>query len=696
MGVSYDLVKAFKNQYDNQRADFKAYLDTAENFLTGTNGLTDHGVNNAVVTKRLKSITSAMNSIQRRNNARSKPFQDLDEINSALHDLAGIRIVVRYPAECLKALNFLEQTFNILKVNNWYEDLHKGAGNESWSVTDMDLVKTRIRKRLDHPNDFAGYQAIHVHAQVRQEDLKANKGAKRVGDWLHVEIQIGTSFMFACAGIAEDLRYKPVGDPTDEEKSLLDVIGGTTMTADRAARCLGEMITRRREKSPVDADGDTMILTISELDEYISKILEARGVNVSDEIKERGWRYLGKLLEILWLTEHNRRQMIKNAIHELLNTGRLIPENLDRHFPVLIMRHVCAANAESHKTRRSEKDVDEGGIPLHIEEFDAKLRHARKLALNLVRSLNIATHFHRAADYIQTLRNCAHSRKYNVSFGDFLSILHPSAQISTDAKLTAIITFCTEVLDVTRYKHHGANLPELEPLLPERAEIFTTLPQADIMVRPIYKSVGAMPDADSIVSGRLWCLLDPTAEEQCELLVEDDSKPSDQTLLVAIWRCLAMHGPLTWKNIYNMYFVPDIAQCRWKEVQHEDFHWQLMHIGTGEPLNGEQQTGSTSTCLIAKLAWEGGAVNYRFRPGTVLEDSLFCSPIHLYPEQKVDNVPTDPISLEGIEVEDILGMLKQFYQNNGLNMDKILTDTNEEKFHQPLSIEGSPSMGPGA
>lgn len=124
----------------------------------------------AEVDGRAKSSDSIKKSLERREEHRMrhqrKKYQNLGEIFDDIHDLAGVRIVVQYPADRDEATRFIRKTFRQMKEPNIFtsdrevDRLWKAwfGAYQSWNH--------RVSLKPDAPVDLQTYHSVMFEIQL--------------------------------------------------------------------------------------------------------------------------------------------------------------------------------------------------------------------------------------------------------------------------------------------------------------------------------------------------------------------------------------------------------------------------------------------------------------------------------------------------------------------------------------------------
>ena len=177
----------------------------------------------AIVTRRAKRPDSLLRKLRQR--AELSAYESIEQIYADIHDLAGVRIALYFPADRENVGKILRQRFVLLVDPKEFPD---GA------------VKPAYDKR------FSGYWATHY--RLRLNDASLPDTQKRYAD-AKVEVQVASVLMHAWAEVEHDLVYKPAaGELSVDEYAALDEINGLVLTGEIALERLQRALERRVER----------------------------------------------------------------------------------------------------------------------------------------------------------------------------------------------------------------------------------------------------------------------------------------------------------------------------------------------------------------------------------------------------------------------------------------------------------------
>jgi ppGpp synthetase/RelA/SpoT-type nucleotidyltranferase len=177
----------------------------------------------AIVTHRAKRPDSLLRKLRQR--SKDKKYPSVEDVYSDIHDLAGVRIALYFPADRHNVDKLLRQRFVLTSDPKEFPD---GA------------VKPAYNKR------FSGYWASHY--RVRLNEGTVPDAQKRYAD-AKVEIQLASVLMHAWAEVEHDLVYKPAsGRLSPDEYAVLDEINGLVLAGEIALERLQRALERRVER----------------------------------------------------------------------------------------------------------------------------------------------------------------------------------------------------------------------------------------------------------------------------------------------------------------------------------------------------------------------------------------------------------------------------------------------------------------
>lgn len=177
----------------------------------------------AIVTYRAKRPDSLLRKLRQR--AEHTPYSSVEEVYADIHDLAGVRIALYFPADRENVGKILRQRFVLLSEPKEFPD---------------QAVRPAYHKR------FSGYWATHY--RLRLNDSTVPETQKRYAD-AKVEVQVASVLMHAWAEVEHDLVYKPAaGALSADEYAALDEINGLVLTGEIALERLQRALERRVER----------------------------------------------------------------------------------------------------------------------------------------------------------------------------------------------------------------------------------------------------------------------------------------------------------------------------------------------------------------------------------------------------------------------------------------------------------------
>lgn len=180
-----------------------------------------------IVTHRAKSPERLREKLIKREKerkaAKKRGFRTLEDIQSDIVDLSGVRIALYFPADRARVAKLLDGEFEVLKTKQFPE---KG--------------KVRPGKRFD------GYHATHFHVTLRGGSVASP--ADRYLSAL-IEIQVASVLMHAWSEVEHDMIYKPLsGELSEDELAILDELNGMVLAGEIALERLQRAVEARVAK----------------------------------------------------------------------------------------------------------------------------------------------------------------------------------------------------------------------------------------------------------------------------------------------------------------------------------------------------------------------------------------------------------------------------------------------------------------
>lgn len=217
MDVLDDFIRRYRKEYDYyaEVARLVEQLTSAELEAAGIR---------AIVTHRAKRPDSLLRKLRQR--AEAKPYTSVDDVYADIHDLAGARIALYFPADRENVGKIIQQTFVLVEPPKQFPSDH---------------FQPAYHKR------FSGYWATHYRLRLSEASL--SDAQKRYAD-AKVEVQVASVLMHAWAEVEHDLVYKPsVGALSIDEYAALDEINGLVLAGEIALERLQRALERRVERN---------------------------------------------------------------------------------------------------------------------------------------------------------------------------------------------------------------------------------------------------------------------------------------------------------------------------------------------------------------------------------------------------------------------------------------------------------------
>lgn len=373
----------------------------------------------------------------------AEPFQSLDDMFDAMHDLAGIRISLYFPNDVHKVIRFLDHTFDIVekpsrkgglardyqKIRNLVERQRRLRDTASWNGDDdtNDMVTTSSVPE----SAFDGYQATHVVIRHKQSNLDFDKHV-RSENLASIEVQIGSIIMHAWSDIEHDILYKPsqTVEASPDLVRMLDLINGIVMTGEVALQQLASVAAAQAAAQAEyrQQKAYTWQYMVPWIDKYCADRNLPRPVDL---------RFVAALFRILKATDEHT----VGRVEELLDEIGPQPDHPTGRLPALILNHLG---------KDTYPFQDRGFEP----QWLATTWNARYWATCLVNTIS----FHIFLNTFGTMRTRLRQDYYDPesnpmwdrrpTFAEYLDILHPTKPQRRTDRQDKMIAFCKHILSI--------------------------------------------------------------------------------------------------------------------------------------------------------------------------------------------------------------------------------------------------------
>lgn len=238
----------------------------------------------AHVTFRVKSPKSFEGKLRRFSTRSDRNYQSIDEIFQSISDLAGVRIAAYQFDDCQRVVEHLIQAF-------------RGASGE---------VEIDVKDRHEHDRSNF-YRAIHAQVCLPEEELI---GIYDNVDDISCEIQICTMMAHVWNEIEHDIGYKgELGQPTQNEKKLLEMFGHTVRSGDDQISMLLEAHAQRAVQSISKTKQDPGELYFRDVHDFVSRMREFNEHAMPDFADNSG-----QLFDIIEEMKLNTPSRLKTAL----------------------------------------------------------------------------------------------------------------------------------------------------------------------------------------------------------------------------------------------------------------------------------------------------------------------------------------------------------------------------------------------
>lgn len=180
-------------------------------------------------------------------------YDSEEAIQNDIQDLAGVKVVLFWPSDKIKAKDILRKEFDIEKSSE----------------------KTDVATN-GHARMYQWYSAHHFVARLKEQDLEV---LKEFGKETKVEIQVGSAFGHALAETEHNISYKQLsGQVTLEIHNVIDSLGGLVQVSDIFLDHLRDFVDRE------EASDDKPFEDIYQLGSCLSKLVAQSPSNQKGDI----------------------------------------------------------------------------------------------------------------------------------------------------------------------------------------------------------------------------------------------------------------------------------------------------------------------------------------------------------------------------------------------------------------------------
>ncbi|KAK3307767.1 uncharacterized protein B0T15DRAFT_84516 [Chaetomium strumarium] len=477
-----ELLHEFALEYRRRTRSLEAHMDAAKRKLESEMGGLREAMNvrHMPVSSRLKDEAKALRTLRRRQEDRkqlrslremveargfetweqycrewgmadkvheSEPFESVEQMFAAMHDLAGIRVSIYFPTDVQKVVDFLREHFRIVE----------GPSQKGGLARDLQKVRRLVERQRQIDSaaaeeeapgaqeaqagpvpgpgldlTFSGYRATHV--VICHKSLDFDQHA-RGEDVVNIEVQIGSIIMHAWSDIEHDILYKPsaTGEPSADVVRMLDLINGIVMTGEVALQQLASVAAAETARQAEDrrktaVDWPYML-------PWFDKYFADRNIFVPP--RKNQWMTPQYLFQVLRATDEHTY----GRVEELLDSMGAKPEE---HLSVLLLQHIG-------RDTFPFQDLPSSGLPLQY----ATTWNARYWATCLVNTFNLASFMNSFPSMYWTITQRWNDEEnkqvypYRPTFAEFLDILHPTKPQRKIDREPWMILFCKRILSTT-------------------------------------------------------------------------------------------------------------------------------------------------------------------------------------------------------------------------------------------------------
>ena len=462
-----EMLQQFMEQYGLRSALIEKHLSKVCKLLKSPPGLVETGVKFQFITSRIKKISSAIESLKRWRNDRMErqnlkermeiqgrdwerywtehnkpyripdygPFPNYETMFENLHDIGGARVLVYFPGDVERVVNFLQKhpQINVVRV------LRRGQGlaPEMFALERyVNQLEQKPEQEIISENMFSGYRATHIHVELNGDaipDAHPNPNRRVL-----IEIQVATVVMNAWSQVEHDIIYKPAGaKPTQEERRILDTFNGIVMTGESALGILEESFERKKQARINDTN--SYATGMYDFGAWIEKHCADKSIHPLKKKRSQAWKYLDMLLDVLQAAEEHTSGKLRELINHL-SAGGVSDIVFSNELPLFLMKQLYDDEPKS---------TNEITWP---DKSQATVQFARFLALRVVQSLNMAAYMGIEHDFLHVIEESLPKDSDRPSMIDFLDILHPQQPRLDWKSEEKLIKFCEAFLDRGRIR----------------------------------------------------------------------------------------------------------------------------------------------------------------------------------------------------------------------------------------------------
>ncbi|KAK7751002.1 hypothetical protein SLS62_006987 [Diatrype stigma] len=380
-----------------------------------------------------KAPSSARRSILRRQSDRGRWYANIEEVETDMHDLAGIRVALYYPNDFHKVEDILASRFIESKQAQDWPDPSYGPQRYP-SLDGRTPAQSEITGRRSR---FPGYFARHYRVQLKPEDMGCDPAVK--GKVL--EIQVMSLLMHAWSKMHHELIYKPsegLPKADEDDERLVDVSNGIIIAGEQIIRHIQIGLDKREAQGllPFRTEQDFLSYLRDKISEIEGGRRSSNHISLSPSGNLDHTRQCdGLLYRSLRTYGFNTPKHVDQLVMEGIGRGRNTSKNL-------IIRLADSGLFEDLETEKLKLPPIKAGTRFRAQGFGraATIRVVRYYALVINTFLRWYS-FRIVINYV--------AMDYRCPAGDFLQILHPKTQeIDLDnGALKRIRKFCESAWD---------------------------------------------------------------------------------------------------------------------------------------------------------------------------------------------------------------------------------------------------------
>ncbi|KAK6856725.1 hypothetical protein PG995_006912 [Apiospora arundinis] len=510
------LLEEFERTYDNEKTLVGHHVAKLLRILEdATTGLDARQILHIPITSRIKSLSSAVGSLKRRQKDRcyhaelkerierygtswseywtkwdqkhrideTGRFSELKDMYKTLHDIGGIRVCVYFPGDVEKVVAFLKEHSDIeveRVMLRGQEDAAPDIRQLEQYLAYRDNDASELKQCRERTRRSLNYRATHVIVKLK------NSSSVLQGNPIVVEIQIATVVMHAWSQIEHDIVYKPNSETPKEErlvlKGILDTFNSVAKTGESA---LAQMENYRHSMAERRSANDLNLADNAfEFGVFLFNTCKEISLSPLEDPSSgtSNWTYLDQLFKVLRATDEHNMLGLRKLLDSFVTRNDQKAQSIGCDLPLHLLREVYKMKA----TKR-------------VKQPKSKEEQCRNSAVQTVNCFNIAGYLGIEEAFLAALDESLPAKNERPSLIDMLDFVHPNHPKLNKPRMDRITSFCNAVLDRNRLEKRSSKKDGLDIAV---LELPILLSEIGYSVRQVEPSISQAEDF-FIVPGRL-------------------------------------------------------------------------------------------------------------------------------------------------------------------------------------------------